>query len=81
MKDMSITVTAFRVASCSSRQYGNQFSRPQESFSTTGSTPAGAYQPGDSQPLTSTKWAPRAARRSWSGDRRALRAVRMARLG
>ncbi len=55
MNDMSMRITPSRAALCSASHHGNQFCRPQESFSTLGSWPAGAYQSAPSQPLTSRK--------------------------
>ena len=55
MNDMSMRITPSRAARCSASHQGNQFSRPQESFSTFGSKPGGAYQSAPSQPLTSRK--------------------------
>ena len=46
-----------------------------------GVAPGGAYQSAPSQPLTSRKYAPRAASRSWNGDCFAPRAVCIERVG
>ena len=82
MKDMSMRITPSRVASCSAFQYGNQFCRPHESALGSAARPlGGAYQSAPSQPLTSRKYAPRAARRSCMGERFAPRAVSIERVG
>jgi len=78
---MSMAMTASRQALCSASQKGNQLCRPQESFSTFGSWPSGAYQAGLSQPLTSVKKARSSFRRSWKGERLQLRAVSGTRVG
>ena len=66
MNDMSMRITPSRAASCSASQYGNQFCRPHESaLDVRRRRRAGAYQSAPSQPLTSRKYAPRAASRSW----------------
>ena len=80
MNDMSMTITPSRAARCSSAQVPNHDGLPQVS-SLWGSTPAGAYQSAPSQPLTSRKYAPRAARRSCKAERLAPRAVAIDRVG
>ena len=55
MNDMSMTITPSRAARARPPSSGHQFGRPQESFSTLGSCPAGAYQSGLSQPLSLVK--------------------------
>ena len=74
MKDMSMTIARSRAARCSSCQRANQLGRSQLRGPGSGVV-SGAYQSGLSQPLTSRKYAPRAARRSWKGERRTPRAV------
>ena len=65
MKDMSMRMTPSRAATCSARQYGNQFCRPHERRSTVGDVPAGAYhaitlhgevREGAAQTLAFTYW-------------------------
>ncbi len=75
MNDMSMRITLSRAARCSSRQRPNQLGRPQVSGPGSGVVPGAPYQPGLSQPLTSRKYAPAAASRSWNGDLRTPRAV------
>ncbi len=75
MKDMSIRPTPSRTARCSASHCGNQLWRPHDSSATLASRPGPANQSAPSQPLTSRKYAPCSARRSWIGDRFTPRAV------
>ena len=81
MNDMSMRITPSRAASCSARQWSNQGGRDQVSASATGGAPGGRYQSAPSQPLTSLKRAPAAARRACTGDTLAPRAVCIDRFG
>ncbi len=81
MNAMSMRITPSRAATCSACHCGNQLCLPHESGPASGVSPSGAYQSAPSQPLTSRKYAPRAARRSCSGERLAPRAVCIDRVG
>jgi hypothetical protein len=82
MNDMSMTITPSRAARCSASQYGRTSSAgPRRARPRLGGGPGGAYQSAPSQPLTSRKYAPRAASRSCRAERLAPRAVVIDRVG